>query len=116
MSGFHPQNPLMRNLTIQRCLCLAVALIALGATAARADDDDDHELARQLHQQGRILALADVMKAVQAEVPGEVLEVEFEAEHGAHVYEFKILRSDGKVQEVEADAATGKITKIEDDD
>jgi uncharacterized membrane protein YkoI len=106
----------MRNLTIQRCLCLAVALIALGATAARADDDDDHELARQLHQQGRILALADVMKAVQAQVPGEVLEVEFEAEHGAHVYEFKILRSDGKVQEVEADAATGKVTKIEDDD
>ena len=56
------------------------------------------------------------MKNVQAQVPGEVLEVEFEAEHGTHVYEFKILRSDGKVQEVEVDAATGKITKIEDDD
>jgi uncharacterized membrane protein YkoI len=106
----------MNNFAYRRRLCLAAALIALAGTAAHADDDSDHELARQLHQQGRILALADVMKAVQVEVPGEVLEVEFEAEHGTYVYEFKILRSDGKVQEVEADAATGKITKIEDDD
>jgi uncharacterized membrane protein YkoI len=106
----------MRNFAFQGRLCLAAALITLGAAGARADDDNDHELARQLYEQGRILALADVLKAVQAEVPGEVLEVEFEAEHGTHVYEFKILRSDGKVQEVEADAATGKITKIEDDD
>jgi uncharacterized membrane protein YkoI len=106
----------MRNFALHGWLCLAAALIALGGATARADDDNDHELARRLYEQGRILALADVLRTVQAEVPGEVLEVEFEAEHGAHVYEFKILRSDGKVQEVEADAATGKITKIEDDD
>ena len=46
----------------------------------------------------------------------EEFEVEFEVEDGAYVYEIKILRPDGRVQEVEADAATGKILKIEDDD
>lgn len=45
-----------------------------------------------------------------------MLEVELEREDGAYVYEFKILRPNGLVQEVEADAATGKILKIEDDD
>ena len=48
--------------------------------------------------------------------PGEMIEVELDREDGAYVYELKILRSDGKIQEIEVDAATGQITKIEDDD
>ena len=82
----------------------------LGAAAAHADDERPR-VARQLYEQGRILALADVMKAVKAQVPGEVLEVELEVEDGAYVYEFKVLPSDGKLKEVEVDAATGKISR-----
>jgi uncharacterized membrane protein YkoI len=94
----------------------AGVLLAAFAPAPAFADDDDHELARRLLTEGRILSLAKVVESVMAEVPGEMLEVEFEVEDGAYVYEIKILRPDGRVQEVEADAATGKILKIEDDD
>jgi uncharacterized membrane protein YkoI len=100
-----------------RTSVLAVALVMLtaGAAALRADDDD-HVLARRLLSEGRILPLAGVVENVLVQVPGEMLEVEFENEDGTYVYEVKILRPDGRVQEVEADAATGRILKIEDDD
>ena len=45
-----------------------------------------------------------------------MLEVELELDEAGYVYELKLLRPDGKVQEVEADAASGNILKIEDDD
>lgn len=101
--------------TLRTSLIAGALMAALAAVPARGHDDD-HDLARKLVAEGRILALADVVARVKAEVPGEMLEVEFEAEHGAYVYEFKLLRPDGRVQEVEADAVTGKILKIGDDD
>ncbi len=94
----------------------AGVLLAAFAPAPAFADDDDHELARRLLTEGLILPLAKVVDGVMGAVPGEMLEVEFEVEDGAYVYEIKILRPDGRVQEVEADAATGKILKIEDDD
>ena len=95
---------------------LAVALVLALASGAPLRADDDHELARRLLSEGRILPLTEVIARVQAEVPGEILEVEFEDEDGTYVYEIKILRPDGRVQEVETDPVTGKILKIEDDD
>ena len=53
---------------------------------------------------------------MQRQVPGKMLEVELELEKTGYVYELKLLRPDGKVQEVEVDAASGNILKIEDDD
>jgi uncharacterized membrane protein YkoI len=79
-------------------------------------DDEDHEIARRLLAEGRIKPIAELFKSVSATVPGDVLEVEFEVEHGRYVYEFKILKTDGKVVEVEVDAADGKLLKVEDDD
>lgn len=87
-------------------------LIAGGAWA----DDIDHERALELVREGRIRPLAEVVETVQRDVPGDMLEVELELEEGAYVYELKILRPKGNVQEVEVDAATGKILTIEDDD
>jgi len=97
-------------------VCVACALLLLGCMLPAVADDDDHERARELLREGRILPLSQVVQGVLAQVPGELLEVEFENEDGVHVYELKLLRPDGRVQEVEADAATGKILKIEDDD
>lgn len=82
----------------------------------QAGDEIGHDQALQLLQQGSILPLGEITAKVQAKVPGKVLEVELETDDGAYIYEFKILRRNGRVQEVEADAATGKIFKIEDDD
>ncbi len=87
----------------------------LAGGLARADDVGP-EAAKRLLSEGRIKPLAEVLDAVKRQVPGEMLEVELEFEETGYVYELKLLRPDGKVQEIEADAASGKILKIEDDD
>lgn len=101
-----------------RAFLAAAALLlltGLGGLVTRAEDAGP-EVARRLLSEGRIRPLAEILAAVKVQVPGEMLEVEFEVKEGAYIYEVKLLRPDGRVQEVEADAATGKILKIEDDD
>ncbi len=98
-----------------KSLSAAAALLLLAGAIAQADDVD-HELAHRLLQEGRIRPLAEVIDEVRGDVPGELIEVELELEDGVYVYELKIQRPDGRIQEVEADAATGKIVKVEDDD
>jgi uncharacterized membrane protein YkoI len=50
-------------------------------------------------------------------LPGTILAVELEIEDdGSMVYEFDVLDPDGKLKEVDVDAATGEILSIEDDD
>ena len=97
-------------------LILIALIAAIGAPRGAAADDSDHDLARRLLEQGRILPLADIVDKVRSEIPGEMLEVEFETDDGAYIYELKILRPDGRVQKIEVEAASGKIVKIEDDD
>lgn len=99
-------------------LLLAIVLGAALASPLRADNDDQlqQDLARRLVAEGQIKALPEILEQLQAQVPGEMLEVEFESEKGAYKYEIKVLRPGGKVQEVEVDARSGLILKVEDDD
>ena len=99
----------------RRCSFAAAFVIALAAGPAYADDVGP-ELAKRLLSEGRIKPLSEIISGVQAKVPGEMLEVQLELDDGNYVYELKLLRPDGKVQEVEADAASGNILKVEDDD
>ncbi len=46
-------------------------------------------------------------------VPGEVLEVELEREHGGLVYEIDILAQDGRVRTLIFDARTGALLSAE---
>jgi uncharacterized membrane protein YkoI len=94
-------------------LLLAAALVL--TTGGALAGDDDHLLAKRALEEGRILPLSDILAKVKAEIPGKEIEVELEAEDGILIYELKMLRPDGRVQEVEVDAATGKILKVEDD-
>lgn len=94
---------------------LAVALVANGPGGVFADDDD-HLIARRALEEGRVLPLTDLLPKVKAAVPGKVIEVELELEDGILVYEFKLVTPDGRLVEVEVDAATGEILKTEDDD
>jgi hypothetical protein len=61
---------------------------------------------------GRI-SFAAIRDAALAAAPGDVLEVELEEKDGVSLYEFKILSANGRVIEVELDAATGAIVKLE---
>jgi uncharacterized membrane protein YkoI len=101
---------------LQRRSTFAAALLAVLTAGLAHADDIGPEGAKRLLSEGRIKPLAEVLAAVKRQVPGEMLEVELELEKTGYVYELKLLRPDGKVQEIEADAASGKILKIEDDD
>ncbi len=95
---------------------LAASLLVLGATLAVHADDIGPDEAKRLLSAGRIRPLEEILTSVKAQVPGELLEVELEIEDGIYVYDVKILGADGRVVEVEADAKTGKVLKVEDDD
>jgi uncharacterized membrane protein YkoI len=97
-------------------LCLAGALLTMPVTTRADDDKRDQEIARQALKEGRIKSLIEITEIVKAKMPGTILGVELEVEDGRLVYEFDIVDPEGKLKEVEVDAATGDILKIEDDD
>jgi uncharacterized membrane protein YkoI len=95
---------------------LGAAGLVLATMSGTRADDDDHDFAKRALEQGRALPLADIIAKVTPKVPGKVIEVDLEDEDGTLVYDLKVLSPQGRLQEIEVDAATGKILKIEDDD
>lgn len=109
-------SPKLAPMSYVRRTLIAIALLSgLPPIIVRADDVGP-EVAKRLLSEGRIRPLAEIVDAVRSKVPGELMEVELELENGGYVYDVKLLGPNGRVQEVEADAATGAILKIEDDD
>lgn len=92
---------------------LLVALLMLPA-AVRADDDSDR--AYRALQRGEVRPLAEILATVGPTLDGEIVGVEFDREDGRWVYEFEVITPRGRLLEVYVDAATGAISKTEDDD
>lgn len=95
----------------------AVALATPALTLAKSDKDDkaDQRAASAALARGEILPIARVLTIATERVPGDVLKVKLERESFGFKYEVKILTGAGRVREVEIDARTGRILKIEDD-
>jgi uncharacterized membrane protein YkoI len=74
----------------------------------------DQDEAREAREQGQALSLAQILPLAQRAVPGEVLEVELEREHGTLIYEIEILARNGRVRKVILDARTGAVIGLED--
>jgi len=102
----------------RRFLLLAVfaAALAPADALARRGRGGDHDDARAAVDQGRALSLSQILPRALAAVPGEVLEVELDEEHGQLVYEIEILSRDGRVKQVVLNARTGAVLEVEDDD
>ena len=79
------------------------------------DDDHAYDRARRAVDNGEARPIAELLEGVKTQVPGEVVGVEFEREHGKWVYEFKIIDSVGRLLEVYVDAQTGKILSMEEE-
>ena len=71
----------------------------------------DHEDAWSAREDGSILGLPEVLALIGPQIDGEIIEIEFDAEHGTPVYEFKYVDKSGRVRELYADARTGVILK-----
>ena len=91
--------------------------VALSSDAERQWEDDDHayDRARRAVDRGETLPIAELLERLKTQVPGEVVGVEFEREHGIWVYEFKVIDARGRLLEVYVDAETGAVLSMEED-
>lgn len=99
-------------------LRLTLTLLTLLAAPALANDcaqpwKSDHDRARAARLADRILPLAEVQARALAAHPGHVIGIEFEDDDHGPIYEMVILSADGRVTEVEIDAATGALLESE---
>jgi len=92
-----------------------MTLLLMISTASTVWADDDHERARLLLEQGKILPLSDIIKQASAHYPGNVLEVELEEKNGEIVYEIELLGDDGVIMEMLIDARSGRMISLKRD-
>lgn len=105
----------MKMLRTALVLTVVTGLVALSPIVPTMAGDE--KIARQALIDGRILPLSEIIKLLEPQLPGiTILEIEIDVENGRIIYEFDIIDSAGRLKEVEVDAATGKVLKIEDDD
>lgn len=107
-------------------LAAMAGALSMGAVASHAGDSKayaSHADRKQMEQQairdavrrGQLVPLPRILATAQAKVPGDVLKVELEQKSWGLKYEVKILTPSGRVREIDLDARTGAILKIEDD-
>ncbi|WP_164867896.1 PepSY domain-containing protein [Rhodovarius crocodyli] len=97
-------------------LYLALSLLlALTATAHAGEGRHgrrlSHDRARAAVAEGRILPLADIMARLRPGLEARVIEVELEEHHGALVYEMRAVTPEGRLLDIEVDAATGRLLR-----
>jgi len=115
----------MRSMTrrsfVIALLASAALAVGLAAGVARADKKRrrrgrrDHDDARRAREGGVILALPEVLGIVGPQIDGEIIETDFEYEHGRPIYAFKYVDRKGRVRELYVDARTAAILKDEPD-
>ncbi len=88
-------------------------LFALGLLPVGPAVGDDHARARAWVEAGRALPLAVILDRLPTDLRGRLLEAELEEEHGRLVYELEWLTHDGRVLELEIDAADGTLLERE---
>lgn len=81
----------------------------------RLQADIDLEETRRLHASGAIMSLEHFVQEARKIRPGRLIEAElkYEDTHGRYVYEVLIVGEDGRIWEVEFDAASGEIIEHE---
>lgn len=100
---------------LRNLLLLALLTQAISGPTLADDDQDEHESLPTQVEGGEIRSLADLRRIVLSRVAGDIVSARIEQEHGLRLYEFRVLRADGRLVEVEIDAKTGEILEMEND-
>lgn len=77
--------------------------------------EGDHDDALTALKKGEVRPLPEILVLVRPQIDGEIIETEFEYEHGRPVYEFKYVDRSGRVRELYVDARKGTIIKDKQD-
>ena len=96
---------------------LFLALV-LGTTSpfGLTDGEPDADTARQGVEAGTILPLEELLARHRQRIPGRLLDLELEREHGRLVYELEVVDDQGRVHEIYLDARSGEWLDREIDD
>lgn len=103
---------------MKKNMIIAAAIMASGMGVAGlgvANAATENNAAHAAETQGLMsakLTATDAIKAVEAQQPGKVGEVQFNMENGAAAYEVSVIAPDGTEHQFAVDAAKGTVTKI----
>jgi uncharacterized membrane protein YkoI len=100
---------------LKLCSAFSAFLGAAALYAAPTGTGDDAARVRAAVAQGEVLPLPHILSLAQRRVQGEILKVELEEARHQLIYEVKVLTPDGRVRELQIDAKTGGVLKVEDD-
>lgn len=109
-----------RKKWLSLCLVLWLALTASILTPAQASSDLSPQQIRAARQQGEIKPLRWVLKQIQAEYPGRVLDVELSKSKNKdkspnqdlYIYKIKLLQHDGYITKLYIDARNAKVLRV----
>lgn len=105
----------MRRMVWALIVCIGVLAAGVSSPLALASSHkEDARLARQALESGEILPLRTLLERLEADYPGQVLEVELEREKGQWVYELKLLQPSGQLLELHVDARDARVMKVKD--
>lgn len=82
-----------------------------GAAFASQDEDSDKDEYRNMGQV--TVSMEEAVQIARDQVPGKVISAELEDEDGKMIWEVEMLAKNRQRHELEIDAATGKLTKQE---
>ncbi|NEX20170.1 peptidase M4 [Thiorhodococcus mannitoliphagus] len=88
---------------------LILATLATPCVAGPGGHDHDHDRARHARERGEVRPIEEILAATRAAVPGEIIGLELEREHGHWVYEIKVITQDGRLLEVMVDGADARV-------
>ncbi len=98
---------------IAPALLLPLLLVLAPAAPVHAQESDSRQqdAVRQAVRQGRLVPLQQVVADAVHRYPGKLVEVELDDGK----YEIEILGANGVVMELDYDAASGRLLKMEED-
>ena len=81
--------------------------------SSRDDEQEQRDIILDAVRRGQILPLPKLREVVLRRWPGELVALKVDRDDGRIRYEFRILRPDGRLTEIEVDAADGSVLEVE---
>jgi|GEM_PF-3412349 len=114
MGGHRPnqENPMPKNRIFDHLarvsLLIYLFVTAQPAAAAWNDENRSYDKAHRAVAEGAALPLPKIIEHLRRHVSDDIVALEYEYEFDRWVYEFKIVDSEGRLQRIHLDAATGE--------